>query len=227
MIRPHDLADWAADYAYAVRRQASSLLPGAGADAYRDGYRAPVVVVPGVYESWRFLRPLIRAVHAHGHPVHVVDPLRSNRVPVAAGARLVGERIAERGLMGAVLLAHSKGGLVGKHAMSFGPVADRIAGMVAVAAPFGGSRYARLFLTRTLRAFSPRDATIRRLGGALAANERIVSISARFDPHIPEGSVMPGARNVVLDRGGHFRILADPAVLREVLDLGARAAAHA
>jgi hypothetical protein len=41
----------------------------------------------------------------------------------------------------------------------------------------------------------------------------------RFDPHIPEGSELPGATNIVLGTGGHFRVLAQPRVLEELLRL--------
>ena len=48
-------------------------------------------------------------------------------------------------------------------------------------------------------------------------NRKIVSIFARFDPHIPEGSALAGARNIEIDTGGHFRILADVRVAAVVV----------
>jgi hypothetical protein len=88
--------------------------------------------------------------------------------------------------------------------------------MVAVAAPFGGSRYARYLLSPVLRSFSPRDVTLQRLAGDARANARIVSVFARFDPHIPEGSELMGARNVRVETGGHFRILTHPSAVAEI-----------
>src|SRR5690606_6407410 len=126
--------------------------------------------------------------------------------------------LAEHDLGDAVLLAHSKGGLAGKLAM-LGPEASRIRGMLAVATPFGGSRYARLMLPRTLRALSPRDPSIVSLAGQRRVNARIVSVYAGFDPHIPEGSELPGARNVRLETGGHFRVLIHPQVFAELMAL--------
>lgn len=69
---------------------------------------------------------------------------------------------------------------------------------------------------RTLRAFSPDDPSIVGLTRHLEVNARIVSIYAEFDPHIPDGSKLAGAKNVRLDTGGHFRILAHPRVLAEL-----------
>ena len=207
---------WIADYAYAARWQAAAFLTRADADGFRGGDAAPILIIPGVYESWRFMLPIIRDLHGRGHPVLVVDPLGTNRVPVAEGARLVDRVLADRGARDVVIVAHSKGGLIGKHVMTFGEQAGRVRAMVAIAAPFGGSRYARFLLSRTLRSFSPRDETVLRLAGAPAANARIVSVFPRFDPHIPEGSELVGARNVRVETGGHFRILAHPRTLEEV-----------
>jgi pimeloyl-ACP methyl ester carboxylesterase len=149
--------------------------------------------------------------------VHVLDPLQNNLEPVPAGAAKVVEYLLANDLSDVVLVAHSKGGLIGKHVMAFGAAAARIRGMVAVAAPFGGSTYARYLLpSRSLRIFSPRDATILLLARETAINARIVSVYGSFDPHIPGGSALAGAKNVQLDTGGHFRILAHPRIIAEV-----------
>jgi len=209
---------WSQDYAYAALQQTRAFASHRTPESYAAGDGTPIVVLPGIYETWRFMEPVIRSVHDLGHPTHVVDVLRRNVGTVPEIADGVGRYLAERDLCDVVLLAHSKGGLAGKLAM-IGPEAKRIRGMLAVATPFGGSRYARLMLPRTLRALSPRDPSIVSLSGQRYANARIVSVYARFDPHIPEGSELPGARNVPVETGGHFRILAHPQVLIELTAL--------
>lgn len=206
---------WAADYAYAGYWQARAFVSRAPAQALADGSRAPIVVLPGVYEPWRFLQPLIAHLHDLGHPVHVLDALERSQRPVAEMAALVEHYLRESDLRDVVVVAHSKGGLAGKLVM-VGEEGHRVRGMVAVATPFGGSRYARRLPSRTLRAFSPEDPGIVSLARHLEVNGRIVSIYGEFDPHIPEGSELPGAKNVQLRTGGHFRVLADPRVIAEV-----------
>ncbi len=206
---------WAEDYAYAVGCQVRAFGSRRQPASYASGERTRIVVLPGIYETWKFMQPLIEGAHDLGHPVHVIDALRRNLGPVPEMADGVGRYLAEHDLRDVVLLAHSKGGLAGKLAM-LGPEAARIRGMLAVATPFGGSRYARLMLPRTLRALSPRDPSIVSLSGQRDVNARIVSVYARFDPHIPEGSELPGAKNVQLETGGHFRVLAHPQVLAEL-----------
>ena len=80
---------WAEDYLYAGWRQLRSAFSRRRAVAFASGHRSPILVVPGVYEPWRFMLPLIRELHELGHPVHVIEPLRNNRIPVPSGARLV------------------------------------------------------------------------------------------------------------------------------------------
>ncbi|KQM16887.1 alpha/beta hydrolase [Plantibacter sp. Leaf171] len=206
---------WIRDYGYAAVWQVRAFASRTDPHGFLSGDRSPVVVLPGVYETWRFLEPLIRRLHDDGHPVHVIDPLGRNDRTVPVAARLVADYLVATDLQDAVLLAHSKGGLVGKYVMSLGGSGDRITGMVAVAAPFAGSRYARLMLLPSLRIFVPNDPTILALAREAAVNPRIVSVYGRFDPHIPGGSRLDGAKNVQLDTGGHFRILAHPRVFAE------------
>ncbi|MCP2636156.1 hypothetical protein K0817_006180 [Microbacterium sp. HD4P20] len=249
---------WAADYAYALRRQLAVLtLPWAigrrrpTPDAWRraDATLPEVYLLPGVYEHWTFLRPLGDALAAAGHRVLVVHGLGVNRRSIPDTAERLTRLLAATPPpeAGRVLVAHSKGGLIGKHvlvrsgaaidaaaeAAAGGEPADAAAtatppaggaalgllGLVAVATPFGGARRARLlFADPSIRAFLPEDETIVMLGRETSINGRIVSVFGPFDPHIPEGSALDGATNIAVTARGHFRILGSPVTHRAVLD---------
>lgn len=203
----------ARDYAAVLRWQAEGALARVDPEELRHPERPvgpPVVLLPGVYESWHFLLPLARFLHEHGLRVHVLPELRNNRKPVQHAAAVLGRYLVAQDLRGAVLVAHSKGGLVGKLAMLRDDPDGRIDSMIAVNTPFAGSAYARYFLVPSVRAFLPTDATIVALGGELSVNSRITSVYSDWDPHIPAGSALDGARDVVLTTPGHFRPLADP-----------------
>jgi hypothetical protein len=248
---------WAADYLYAATRQVAILsLPWAMDRSRRvpaawirgDPALPEVLLLPGVYEHWTFLRPLGDALAAAGHRVRVVHGLGVNRRSIASTAEKLG-RLLERlpaPAAGRVLVAHSKGGLIGKHllirsgaavdaareAAAGGDAADAAAsataatggralgllGLVAVATPFGGARRARLFVDPSIRAFLPGDETIVRLGRETSVNGRIVSVFGPYDPHIPEGSSLDGATNIEVATPGHFRVLGSAATHRAVLD---------
>ncbi len=248
---------WASDYVYAGWRQLDLLTPPWAIgrprpvpDAWRRGDTAlpETVLLPGVYEHWTFLRPLGNALSAAGYRVCVVHGLGVNRRAVAETAEHLGEKLAESDppAAGRVLVAHSKGGLIGKQllissgaaraaaaeAASGGDPAQAAAdappgpgtsslgllGLVAIATPFGGSSRARLLLDPSIRAFLPDDRTIVTLGRETSVNGRIVSIFGPYDPHIPEGSALDGATNVRVPTAGHFRVLAAPRTHTAVID---------
>ncbi|ROR28915.1 hypothetical protein EDF63_3508 [Curtobacterium sp. JUb34] len=210
-------ATWAAlDWWYAITWQVRSLGPTT-ADDYRTGDGQPVVVIPGVYETWHFMRPLMDALHDRGHPVHVLPVLRHNLRPVPVSARDVFAYLEEHDLRNVLVLAHSKGGLIGKYAMTQLDDHGRIDRMVAVSTPFAGSGYARLAPVRHLRVFRAADPVLAGLARELDANARITSVYGVFDTLIPEGSELSGATNVRLPVGGHFRILGDARTCAAVL----------
>ena len=208
---------WFLDYRYALVWQTRAFLSRTDPRVYGEGALVPVVVIPGIYESWKFMRPLIDALHDRGHPVHVVSRLGRNRLRITKAAAVVAHHIRKQDLREVVIVAHSKGGLIGKLVMTTMDPENRITGMAAVSTPFLGSRYAKLMLLPSLRAFAASNRDLRALGADERLNHRVVSIFGKFDPHIPETSELTGARNVRVDIGGHFRIIGAPATASAVL----------
>ena len=207
---------YAADYAYAIKLGWRSPFNARDDTQYLGGHLAPVVLLPGVYEPWTFLRPLARRLHTLGHPVHVVRSLGNNTRSIPVAAARAQAYLEQRDLRGVVLVAHSKGGLIGKHMMLIDDEAGRIDRLVAIATPFGGSRYAHWMLDPSLRAFRPTEKTMALLAASAAVNSRITSIYGDRDTHIPEGCELPGATNLEFAVAGHFRVLADERVLAAV-----------
>ncbi|WP_193510075.1 triacylglycerol lipase [Cryobacterium sp. BB736] len=207
---------WFLDYVYVGWWQLRHAVVRGEAAGYGGGDRSPVLLLPGVYETWKFLRPLADELHRLGHPIHVIDDLGYNRGPVAKMAAVAQAYVDLHDLRGVSIVAHSKGGLIGKHMMMIDDRDGRIDRLVAISTPFSGSRYALRTPSRTLRQFSPRDKTLTMLAENLEINSRITSIYAEFDPHIPGGSELPGATNVRLPMAGHFRPIGSPEMLSVV-----------
>ncbi|AYF96902.1 esterase/lipase family protein [Protaetiibacter intestinalis] len=184
---------------------------------YARGDGRPVLIVPGVYETWHYLRAVADALHDAGHPVITVPRLGLNHRPIPASAEIVWRRIRELDLTDLAIVAHSKGGLIGKHVLAHDDVEHRVDRVVAIATPFGGSRMAYYAIPRAMREFRPDSPVISRLVTEQTVNARIVSIAPRWDPHIPDGSTLEGARNVTLPVIGHFRILLRPELPRLVV----------
>ena len=211
---------WASDYAYVGYWQVRNFFLRGDPSVYlhpEGPPRAPVVLIPGVYENWQFLRPLADHLFERGHPVHTVAPLGYNRGLIGDMAVLVERYLVEEDLHGVLVVAHSKGGLIGKHLMTLPDGGERVERMIAVNTPFSGSVYANLFPLASIRAFSPRDPFLRQLQRNAGVNARITSVYSGFDPHIPAGSHLEGARNIQLETMGHFRPVGDSRLVK-VLD---------
>lgn len=216
------------DWVHVGVRWPASVLDRTPPDAFAHGPGVPVVLLPGIWESWRYLRPLAAALHAAGHPVHVVPGLGFNGAPLGEAVPIVRERLVALGLSRSVLVAHSKGGLVGKQVLLDPVSAERLVGLVTFATPFAGSSLARPFLGRTpLGLFAPAGAAILALAAELAVNSRIVSIGAAWDEMVPDGTFLAGARNITFGQTGHFRPLVEPSFHRLVAHHVARLAGEA
>lgn len=213
------LGGWLLDYAYVGYWMVRALVGRSGPDQRLHPVgrlRSPVLLIPGVFESWRFLQPVAEHLYRRGHPVHVLDQLGWNTGAIPELADVVAAYLEREDLADVTVVAHSKGGLIAKQALGRPGALSRVRHVVAVNTPFSGSRYASLFLLPSVRVFAPRGPVIQALALETAVNRRISSLYSVFDPHIPETSRLEGAENVVLPTVGHFRPLADPRTLRVV-----------
>lgn len=208
---------WGADYRWITRAFGRGFVRREVPHRYGHGWLNPVLLIPGVMEEWTVMRPVADRLSGAGHPIHVLPELKRNMVTVTEGAALASLYLAARELRDVVIVAHSKGGLIGKQVL-LDDAERRVRRLVAIATPFSGSVLARLVPSRTVRAMSPDDATIVALRDRTEVNHLITSICPSFDPHIPTGSHLAGATNVPVAAMGHFRVLSDPEVLAEVLD---------
>ncbi len=216
------LGAFAVDYAIAGWVQVRALAERSAPERYREGDPAKptIVLIPGVYETWLFMKPVADLLNERGYPVAVVRGLGYNRRPVVDTSTRLARALSRRPApaAGRVIVAHSKGGLVGKHLMLTEGSRLDVRGMVAVCTPFAGSRLARWLLDPSLRAFLPTDSTIVSLSKHADVNARIVSIYPPVDQHVPDGSQLAGATNVEVDVPGHFRLLSHRLGLAAILD---------
>jgi pimeloyl-ACP methyl ester carboxylesterase len=176
-----------------------------------------IVVIPGIFEPLTFMASLIHDARRAGYVVHGLSVLGYNTSEIPQAAKHVAEYIREHNLGRVTILAHSKGGLIGKYVQALFDAERRIDRMITIATPFSGSALARLLPIRSVREFLPTAETIVQLQQLSSANQRIVSIYGSFDPHIPGGSFLPGAKNICVAAMGHFRILKSPDVRHAVL----------
>ncbi|WP_415855363.1 esterase/lipase family protein [Sinomonas sp. G460-2] len=180
--------------------------------------KADVVLIPGIYEPAGFMDPLRRWLQRRGHRVIVLPELGYNRRSIPECAALAAARLRELGVRNAVVVAHSKGGLIGKLLMTAPDTERLVSRMLAVGTPFEGTRYSRYAPTRPLRSFYPEHPVMGLLAKNLEVNSRIVSVGADVDPLVGRSTGLVGARNIILPVTGHFRILEDPGLFEAVDD---------
>lgn len=210
---------WLRDLLHAGGRQVSAVAGRRPRLARRTGVQ--VVLVPGVWEPWRYLAPLARHLEAAGHGVLVVPTLGYHRGTIEASAALVRARIAAAdGTV--VIVAHSKGGLVGKLVLLdwlAEPPTDRVevAGLVAISTPWRGSRLARWVPWRSLLELRDDAPIVARLAARTSVDDRIVAIQPAWDPHVREPEPPAAAHVVPLAVEGHFGVLDAPETISAVL----------
>lgn len=216
----------AADWCRAARDMASAGLSVLRRHLAADGASgpsprpAPVIIIPGVLEPWRYLLPLGRHLQQQGHAVHYVKRLGFNLRPFDASADEVLRLAAAEELEGAVIVGHSKGGIIGKLAL-LRDDERRLSGMVTVATPFAGSGLAAPLQRLPWAGRTPlADLFIGSEQLALIAaetrvNARITSLAPKWDQVVDrESTRLPGARLIDLERGGHFAPMRDESVWR-------------
>ena len=185
---------------------------------HADPLLPPILLIPGVYEKWQFMKPIATLLASQGYTVHVIEGLGYNTGNIEDMASIVADYINKHELRGCVIVAHSKGGLIGKYLLMNRTDDTAIQKMIALNTPFSGSKYAAFLPLQTIKIFTPSSQIITLLAAHTTTNQYITSIYAAFDPHIPGGSYLEGATNIQLNIAGHFRIMHNKKVHQAILD---------
>jgi triacylglycerol lipase len=209
---------WALDYTYLSKMQLQSLTSNDTVTSFQNASGSAVLLLPGIYENWHFMKPIAAVLAAQGYDVHVVEGLGYNRGTIEEMAAIVKDYINNHKFSTLAIVAHSKGGLVGKQVLDTYTGTTDITKLITINTPFSGSRYASFLPFKSLRIFSPTSTVLTTLIKNKLNDAKIVSIYGLFDPHIPGGSYLNGATNIQLKTYGHFRTLYDPTVHTEILN---------
>lgn len=179
--------------------------------------KEPVILIPGIIGKWAFLKKLGDQISLEGHPVYIVPKLGHNLADIPTAATIVQEIIDENHLKDIIIVAHSKGGLIGKYLL----INDkRFKKLISIATPFAGSNIARLVPHRAFRELLPGSKIIGQINSNNEINKKIISIIPPYDNHVPKGSsLLNGAKNIKVTIHGHHKILFSDEVAKQVLSL--------
>ncbi len=190
--------------------------------------KVPIILIPGVMNTWGTLRKLGDKISLVGHPVHIVRELGKNTDTVPRSAKIlrrivlavipkhkreiqrrakgVKEYLEKKDIKGAVLVAYSKGGLIGKYFLAHQNSDGRVLGMVSIATPYSGSGAAKLMPQKAFRELELDSKIIKDLRGHTEVNKKIISIYPSYDTHVwsPDKSRLDGAaENREIPIAGH------------------------
>lgn len=214
---------WTHDYLYMVHGAVSALVyvkPPAHYQGYVVDGKVPVVIIPGILGKWSFMKKIADTVSKLGHPVYIVPNLSYNLYSVPESSDKVSEVIKNENLTNVILVAHSKGGLIGKHVLIHHNSNNTILGMVSIATPYSGSAMAKFVPYDPVRELLKDNATIKDLQSHEQVNTKIVSISPLYDNHVwaEKGSHLKGAKNIDVDVHGHHKIVYDSEVIKKITE---------
>ena len=182
--------------------------------------KTPVILLPGITSKWMHMRGLGDPISLVGHPVYVVSELKDNMYGVSVLSEMLREFIASQGLKNVLLVAHSKGGLVGKHYLVNKNPDSCVLGMVAIAAPFSGSLLSHITPHPAYTELKTDSELVLELQRHTEINQRIISIFPEHDTHVwaEKGSFLENAlENISLPLAGHDSILSNIEVIQSTL----------
>ena len=168
-----------------------------------------VIVIPGIWQTWNVFRDVINFLSEKGYSVYTVKGLKRNLVSVEQAAQLVRKTIEQNNLADVTLIAHSKGGLVGKYYLAFLNQNNKVKKLIALSTPFNGSTLAKSFPVDFHKEIIPDSRLLQTLSFHKEVNNKIVSIYPKWDNKIKplESCVLPGAKNIQVRAYGHQKIL--------------------
>lgn len=152
-----------------------------------------------------------------GYRIHIVPDISYNKDTIEKEAQKIHTYLEKNDLENVIIIAHSKGGLIGKHYMQDDNTADnRVIRLIALATPFSGSYLAGRSPLVQMKELAPNQGVILKLDSQQKPNNQIVSIFPHWDNHVTHEnkSYLKGAKNIKVNIPGHHRLLFDARVLK-------------
>lgn len=219
---------WISDYWYLFKRSAVMYIfvapPKHHLGRVVKGKKA-VVIIPGIFGRWSFMRPVTDTLSLAGHPVYVIKRLRNNLLDIPTSSKIVSSFIKNHNLKDVILVTHSKGGLIARYLIEYHDPKNKIAGVIALAAPFSGSSMVKLVPKNALLELLPDSVIITKLQSNKKFNKKIISIIPKYDNHVwsEKGSWLEGAlKNIKVDVSGHHKIISDKKTLALIKKFAAK-----
>ena len=215
---------WIIDYYYDFIGKLLMLAHNSPPKHYLDHVsknRAPIILIPGISNKWGFLKRLGDSISHLGHPVYPVTELGFNLLDIPTSAKIVKRIATQNNLENAIIVGHSKGGIIGKYFLIHENKDNRIKGVIAIAAPFSGSRIVHYLPGKHFKELAPESKIIKYMNSIRKVNAKIISIMPEFDNHVwsEKKSYLDGGLNIELAIKGHHKIVFDKKAIERIIEL--------
>jgi len=183
----------------------------------------PVVLVHGYHcnrGAWLWLR---EAIESRGYLVATVnlEPLSGDIDTLALTlAKRIGEVLTQTGATRVSLIGHSMGGLVSQaYLRQHG--GGRIAKLITLGTPFGGSRLAHLGSGRSARQMQPGNPWLMALNATPATlGVETINLYSLHDAYVaPQAALLDGARPIGFAGIAHLEMAWHPAIFEKLCSL--------
>lgn len=173
--------------------------------------KIPIILLQGYGNKWEFISKLGDHLSRQGHPIHVVPGLKNNLFDIPTSAHIVRDHIERENINNAIIVAHSKGGLIGKYVLAYLNEDNRVRGMVSIGTPYSGTAITQfLRWKKNTQEFDLDSKIVADLQNHNEVNHKIISIYPKHDDLVwhKKGSYLEGALdNIKLNERGHRRPL--------------------
>lgn len=196
---------------------------------WQTGDKGDVVYVSGWNEHWYWGKKVLDKLNSLGYRIRICNEVENLRglAPVSKSAEILAEYLERDKLTDVILIGHSKGGLIGYYLMDNLESNKRIAKMIAIASPFGGTVWAeaRVFSLGEMRRsgelakkWGVKKDSIASLQNDIEEKRKSISIYPTFDPSVipHSASYLDGGENIELPVIGHAWIMRTNELVSEI-----------
>jgi len=193
-------------------------LPG-----HRGAGPRPIVLVHGFAMSRaNFLLLAVRLARAGLGPLVGYEYWTLGRTSTAARglAQFVDDVRRQTGAATVDVIGHSMGGVVGRYYVAFGGGDGKVANLVTIGSPHGGTEVSRLGVGRPTKELMLGSALVDRLHAAPApTHTRLIALWSRADAMVPgpREAQLAYAEEIVYDDLGHLSLLASRRVAADLI----------
>ncbi|MBI2103477.1 hypothetical protein HYT59_00565 [Candidatus Woesebacteria bacterium] len=217
------IGHWIIDYVYLLRGGTHSFIYHRPPKHYLGHIvegKYPIILIPGLMGKWNNLAKIANRISLLGHPVYIVPKLGMNTADIPTSSKIVREVIDQNNLDNTLLLAYSKGGLIGKYLLAHFNKDKRVKKLISIATPYHGVGPVKYIPIKHYKELATSSEIITDLSQHNEVNDKIVSIYPIFDNHIwPQSSAhLEGATNIRVDVSGHHKVLYSKEVEKKILE---------